>query len=104
MRDEATAMPAAGNAAHVMALRVWHCNYKSLADLRRYSSLRTLVVATYPDPDLEAVAALEQLEYLRLLHLPNVTDLAPLSRLQGLLTVRLETLPELGSLGEGHDG
>jgi hypothetical protein len=49
----------------------------------------TLVVATYPNDDLEPVAALEGLEYLRLLHLPGVRDLAPLGRLQQLRTLRL---------------
>ena len=100
MRDKSKALPVAGDVAAVTALRVWHCKYGSLADLRQYSNLRTLVVATYPDADLEPIAVLEQLEYLSLVHLPNVTDLAPLCRLRRLRTARLSTLPSWDSSGK----
>lgn len=99
MRDKARDMPIAEDPAAVTALRVWHCNYSSLAALRHYSNLRTLVVATYPDPDLEPIVGLEQLEYVSLLHLPNVTDLAPLSKVRRLRTVRLATLPSWDASG-----
>jgi hypothetical protein len=100
MRDKAKNMPDDGGAAAASALRVWHCNYKSLAGLRRYTNLRTLVIATYPDGDLEPIAALERLEYLSLLHLPKVTTLAALRRLPHLRTLRLATLPSWDSSGK----
>jgi hypothetical protein len=93
MRDSAKALPIDGDAGAVTALRVWHCSYSSLAELHRYPNVRTLVVATYPDADLEPVASLVGLEYLSLVHLPKVTDLAPLGRLRRLRTVRLATAP-----------
>ena len=93
-------MPTDEDAAAASALRVWHCNYRSLAGVRAYPKLKTLVIATYPDLDLEPIAALEGLEYLRLLHLPKVTDLAPLARLHRLRTVRLSTLPSWDSSGK----
>jgi hypothetical protein len=100
MRDKAKAMPSDADAAHVTALRVWHCNYRTLTPVEQYPNLRTLVVATYPDPDLEALATLSGLEYLRLLHLPHVNDLTPLARLTHLHTVRLETSPGWDSSGK----
>src|SRR4051812_108327 len=99
MRDKARTMPTDGDAT-AAALRVWHCNYESLGLLRGYPNLRTLVVATYPDDDLEPVTALEGLEYLSLQHLPRVTDLASLARLQRLRTLRLATLPSWDESGK----
>lgn len=100
MRDKAKTLPADDDAASVTAVRVWHCKYATLNDLRRYTNIRTLVVATYPDADLEPIAALESLQYLSLLHLPKVTDLVPLSQLQQLHTLRLETLGGWDSSGK----
>ncbi|MFD0808201.1 hypothetical protein ACFQ0K_19065 [Nocardioides caeni] len=99
MRDKARTMPQ-DEGVDVSALRVWHCNYQSLAAVRGYPNLKTLVVATYPDDSLEPLADLEQLEYLSLLHLPAVTDLAPLARLNRLRTLRLSTLPSWDSSGK----
>src|SRR4051812_35241726 len=100
MRDKAKAMPSDPDGAEVRALRVWHCNYGSLAPVVQYPNLTTLVVATYPDADLEPLASLNGLEYLSLLHLPRVTDLAPLAQLTSLRTVRLATLPSWDSSGK----
>lgn len=100
MRDEARTMPTDDQALSVTALRVWHCRYSSLAPVAQYENLRTLLVATYPDSDLEPVASLAGLEYLRLLHLPHVNDLGPLQRVTNLRTLRLETLPSWDSAGK----
>jgi hypothetical protein len=101
MRDKAKVMPADAEAAEaVTALRVWHCNYSSLAPVAQYRHLRTLVVATYPDTDLEPLVPLKSLEYLSLLHLPRVNDLAPLASLTNLRTIRLSTLPSWDSSGK----
>jgi hypothetical protein len=100
MRDKAKAMPTVPDAADATALRVWHCNYVSLAPVVQYRNLTTLVVATYPDTDLEPLASLTSLKYLSILHLPNVTDLAPLANLMHLSTVRLATLPSWDSSGK----
>ena len=100
VRDKAKAMPSDPEGAKVTALRVWHCHYVSLAPVVQYPNLTTLVVATYPDADLEPIASLEGLEFLSLLHLPGVTDLAPLAHLTRLRTVRLATLPSWDSSGK----
>lgn len=100
VRDKAKAMPTHPDAADITALRVWHCKYVSLAPVMQYPNLHTLVVANYPDADLEPIASLESLEYLSLLHLPAVSDLAPLAQLTQLRTVRLATLPSWDSSGK----
>jgi hypothetical protein len=99
MRDTARTMPVDGDTT-ASALRVWHCKYQSLAALRGYPNLRILVIATYPDDNLGPIACLERLEYLSILHLPGVTDLAPLGQLQRLSTLRLSTLPSWDSSGK----
>ena len=103
MRDKTKAMPTDPDSAEVTALRVWHCNYVLLAPLVQYPNLSTLVVATYPDADLEPIASLNRLEYLSLLHLPGVTDLAPLAQLTHLRTIRLATLPSWDSSGRATE-
>lgn len=100
MRDKAKVMPGDPLGADVTALRVWHCNYASLAPVAQYPNVTTLVVATYPDADLEPVGSLHGLEYLSLLHLPGVTDLGPLTQLTHLRTVRLATLPSWDTSGK----
>lgn len=97
MRTTDKALPAFPDPAGVTDLRVWFCKYTSLAPLASLHGLRTVVVASYPDDDLNALAPLEHLEYLLLLHLPRVSDLAPLGKLSALRTLRLHTLPSWDS-------
>ena len=100
LRDTERAFPVRPDAGRVTALRVWHCAYPSLASLPAYSAVETLVVASYPDADLRPVAQLARLQYLEIVHLPNVSDLAPLAELRGLTTVRLATLPSWDAGGK----
>lgn len=100
MRDKSKTMPTDHEAPSVTALRAWHCNYTSLAPVAQYANLRTLVIATYPDLDLEPLASLPRLEYLSLLHIPHVSELGPLERMTRLRTVRLATLPSWDSSGK----
>jgi len=100
MRDEARSMPVHPTPSDVTALRVWHCKYKSLESLSTFTNLKTLVIATYPDADLTPLHSLSQLEYLRVMHMPKVSDLGPLGQLQKLKTIRLSTLPSWDSSGK----
>ena len=100
MRDKAEVMPSDPEADKITALRVWHCKYVSLAPIVLYPNLTTLVVATYPDADLEPIASLKALEYLSILHLPRVTDLTPLATLSRLRTLRMATLPGWDASGK----
>jgi hypothetical protein len=99
-RDEAKIFPEISEPDAVDTLRVWHCKYRTLDSLREFKNLRVLVVATYPDDSLEILAGLKELAYLRILHLPKVSDLAPLARLTALTTLRLATLPSWDSSGK----
>lgn len=100
IRDGARSLPAPPAPSEVTALRVWHCKYKSLEVLSVFENLATLVIATYPDADLEPLVGLRKLEYLSIMHMPKVSDLAPLSKLQKLATLRLSTLPSWDSSGK----
>lgn len=97
MRDSAKHLPHLEHPERVTACRIWHCEYRSLEGVGQLTNLDTLVVASWPDETLLPLSTLATLRYLFLLHLPKVTDLAPLSRLQRLETVRLHTLPSWDS-------
>ncbi len=43
-------MPPDPGAVAIAALRVWHCNYVSLAPVAQYQNLRTLLIASTPTP------------------------------------------------------
>lgn len=100
LRDEARTLPVHPEPATVTAARVWHCKYKSLEGLSAFVNLKTLVIATYPDTDLTPLGGLSHLEYLSIMHMPKISDLGPLSQLQGLRTIRLSTLPSWDSSGK----
>ena len=84
----------------VDSLRIWHCKYRSLQGLQVFAQVRTLLIATYPDPTLELLTPLVRLRYLSILHLPKVTDLAPLQHLRELEVLSLATLPSWDSSGK----
>lgn len=100
MRDKARTFPVHPDPAAVTALRLWHCKYESMANLSAFGSLRTLVIASYPDADLAPLRGLSRLEYLSITHMPKVSDLAPLSQLQSLKTISLSTLPSWDASGK----
>ena len=81
----------------VTALRVWHCKYKSLRAIEACVNLRTLVIATLPDDSIDFVAGLKQLECLRILHLPKISEVSPLAGLNALRCLSLTTLPSWDS-------
>jgi hypothetical protein len=93
MRDRAVTFPDIRSPLQYTSARIWHCKYRSLAPIRRLSSLQELAIATYPDASLEPIAGLSRLEKLEILHLPKVVDLTPLSGLQHLRVLSLATLP-----------
>lgn len=100
VRDKSRIFPTEGEPEAFTALRIWHCSYRSLAALERFTNVETLVIASYPDPDLVPLGSLRHLRHLRILHLPQVTDLAPIAELAELRVVRLETLPSWDSSGK----
>ncbi len=92
-RDENRKMPEDLNPQAITELKIWHCKYRTLEPLKAFINLRTLIIATYPDDNLDLLIPLINLRYLRILHLPKVSDLSPLEHLKELETLSLETLP-----------
>ena len=81
-------------------MRIWHCKYDSLRGLSSFPNLSTLVIATFPDADLEVLGTLSKLRYLEIVNLPHITSLAPVRTLRDLEVLRLHTLPSWDSSGK----
>ena len=92
-RDAANAMPAVPDPDAVTSLCIWHCKYRTLDPVRSFRGLRALKIASFPDASLELLTGLMHLEWLSILHLPNITSLAPIPALQNLRWLELKTLP-----------
>lgn len=100
MRDEARAFPAVTAPLEIRSARLWHCKYRSLVPLSEFKNLEVLVIATYPDDSFQLLSPLPHLRYLRVLHLPKVSDLDPLAQLGQLESLSLETLPSWDASGK----
>lgn len=100
IRDTSKAFVASPSAGDVVSLKLWHCSYRSLAELSQYRRVQTLVIATYPDESLDPIGCLTELRYLRILHLPKVGSLGPLATLTRLEVLELATLPSWDSSGK----
>jgi hypothetical protein len=100
MRDRASAFPQLENKAEIRTLRIWHCKYKSLQAVAEFQNLEELVIASFPDKSLEIIAPLRKLRYLRILHMPKVSELEVLSRLPNIESLSLSTSPAWDSAGK----
>jgi hypothetical protein len=100
MRDERSEFPPVDQPQAVHSARVWHCKYRSLAQLAELPKLETLVIASYPDESFDPLGHLRSLRYLRVLHLPNVTNVQPLQSLHSLEVLSLSTSPSWDSSGK----
>lgn len=100
LRDTAKEIPSLADPSAIRSLCVWHCKYKTLTPIRELKNLRALKIASFPDASFEAIAELQQLEWLSVLHLPKVTSLGPICRLANLRFLSLETLPSWDSSGK----
>ena len=100
MRDRDRDFPVAAIPNGLRSLRAWHCKYRSLQPIADLRTLEGLEIATFPDDTLEVIADLSRLRYLHIIHLPLVSDLAPLAALKSLVTLRLATLPSWDASGK----
>jgi hypothetical protein len=100
MRDRAKTFPAIGLPSEIRKLRVWHCKYKSLRALAEFEELEELVIATFPDDSLEALASLGKLRSLSILHMPRVTSLEALARMERIESLSLATSPAWDAAGK----
>jgi hypothetical protein len=99
-RDPAIAFPFVADPDEYVTARIWHCRYRTLSPLAAFVNLRSLMIATYPDPVLTPLAGLTKLESLSILHMPAVSDLGPLADLKALRRLSLATLPSWDSSGK----
>jgi hypothetical protein len=93
MRDKSPRFPEIPRPSTYASARIWHCSYESLEPLASFVNLEALAVATYPDATLNPVAGPLRLEWLMIIHMPRVTDLAALRKLTRLKALSLATLP-----------
>lgn len=100
MRDKAKAMPPQDNPGAVTSLRIWHCKYTSVAPLAAFTNLQELAIAGLPDDSLEMLSGLDQLRYLKILHMPKVTRLDAIGRLGRLESLSLATSPAWDAAGK----
>lgn len=99
MRDPAKEFPSLAAPAAVTALRIWFCKYRTLRPMADLTSLQTLVIAGYPDPDFTPLRTLTHLAYVSVLDFARVTDLTPLAGLHSVRTLRLHSPPSWDASG-----
>ncbi len=99
-RDDQLEAPAIADPENVRTARFWHCKFRSLDFVSQLTNLEGLVVATYPDVSFDVLGSLTSLKYLRVLHLPKVSNIAPLAGLERLEVLSLATLPSWDSSGK----
>lgn len=100
IRDKSKTMPDISGPSDYGFLKIWHCKYETLKPLQRFHNLQTLIIASYPDESLELLSSLNELRHLSILHMPHVSDLNPLSRLEHLISLSLSTLPSWDASGK----
>jgi hypothetical protein len=100
MREAAAEFPQIQFQAKILTMRVWHCKYKSLRAIGAFQNLEELVIATFPDSSLDVLASLKKLRYLRILHMPKITDLRALPSLRKLESLSLATSPSWDASGK----
>ena len=100
IRDKSRQMSQIRDPHLVHSMKVWHCNFKTLQPISARTNLKTLIIGTFPDDSFRILSSLNQLEHLEVLHLPKVTQLDHLTKLQELSTLRLATLPSWDASGK----
>jgi hypothetical protein len=100
MRDATRAFPPVADPASIRSARIWHCKYRTLAPLAGLSNLEELVVAGFPDASFELLAGLGKLRFLSIMHMPLISDIAPLANLRQLTSLSLATLPGWDAAGK----
>jgi hypothetical protein len=93
MRDSERSFPEIQDKAIIRTALIWHCRYRSLAPVAAMKNLEELVIGMLPDASLEFLGDLTRLRYLRIQHMPKVTDLAALAQLSNIEVLSLSTTP-----------
>ncbi|WP_229500079.1 leucine-rich repeat domain-containing protein, partial [Pseudoduganella ginsengisoli] len=80
--------------------RIWHCGYRTLAPVGELGNLEELVIGSLPDSSMEFLCKLSRLRYLRILHMPKITDVAAIERLTNIEVLSLSTSPGWDAAGK----
>ncbi|MHC4445537.1 MAG: hypothetical protein ACYTF1_09430 [Planctomycetota bacterium] len=98
--DKKKVFPAVDNPQQYRTVRVWHCNYKTLAPLADFTKTEILEIATFPDESMEFLTKLTNLQKLKIIHLPKLKSIKPISKLHNLKELELSTLPSWDPSGQ----
>lgn len=93
MRDSSKTFPKLECPLTLRTAHIWHCAYRSLVPVGEMLNLEELVIGSLPDPSLEFLRKLSRLRYLRVVHMPKITDLAVLEQLTNIEVLSLSTSP-----------
>jgi len=93
MRESAKTFPKIESPSSVRTARIWHCAYRSLAPVSELVNLEEIVIGSLPDSSLEFLCNLSKLRYLRIVHMPKITDLTAIEKLKNLEVLSLSTSP-----------
>lgn len=100
MRDSSKIFPELEFSLEFRTARIWRCGYRSLAPISELSNLEELVIGSLPDPSIEFLSKLFRLRYLRILHMPKITNLGALSQLTSIEVLSLSTSPSWDAAGK----
>jgi phage FluMu protein Com len=79
-------------------IRIWHCSYQSLSKISDFQNVESIEIATYPDSSLDIIGKLPKVKSLKIIHLPRVKEITPLSKLECLEILYLAVLPSWNKL------
>jgi hypothetical protein len=93
LRDNSKKFPKIENPLDIQELTIWYCKYKSLLEIGAMTNLKKLVIAGFPNNNLDVLTNFKALKKLKILHMPKVTNLSPLESLTELESLSLSTQP-----------
>ena len=93
IREKSKHFPIIENPLDYTEIKIWHCRYQSLSRIRAFKNVEDIEIATFPDTSLEFIGKLSKVKSLRIIHLPKVNEISPLSKLKVLETLYLAVLP-----------
>lgn len=85
--------PDIASPASVTAMKIWLCKYKTLAPVKSFVNLKTLIINGLPDADPSWLSELTQLEYLWIQNPSKIKSLGFLRPLNKLHSLSLSTPP-----------
>lgn len=98
IREKSKDFPTIDNPLSYTEIKIWHCRYQSLNRISEFQNIESIEIVTYPDTSLEFIEKLPRVKFLKITHLPKVSDISPLSKLASLEALYLSVLPSWDKL------